>query len=67
METYECPKCLIGLDIDMVEIKDPAVSDYFFAGFRLCPNCDTEITIHKTGNITRKYIGEEHGTISEAG
>ena len=67
MPTHKCPRCKIGLDIDMVEIKDPVVSDYFFAGFRVCPNCDIEITVHKTGNISREYIGEEHGTIPETG
>ena len=56
-ETIKCanPKCRIGQDINMKELEDAIVSSFFWAGFRVCPNCGTENTVHKTGNLMSVY------------
>ena len=55
-ETTKCPQCRIGMDVDLVEIEDAVMTDYFWHGERICPNCGCEVVIHKTGNVVREYI-----------
>jgi hypothetical protein len=46
--TIKCPKCNIGMDIDIHKTPEPIFTPYFSSGVRQCPNCEMVIDMSIT-------------------
>ena len=48
--TIKCPKCDIGMDIELESTENPIFEEYYLDAFKSCANCETVIHASITGN-----------------
>ena len=54
--TIKCPKCKIGMDMNLEDTENPIFEEFYLDAFKSCPNCRSVIHASITCNKKHKEL-----------